>query len=97
MQKIGNCGVVDKENYKTWPLFYKLRKEEKFKEIYKEIFDEEYTVLEIPQRPIQDLIEEIMKKNTEVVRKTIEAPSKNKAVKKTTTRTNKSIKSPPIK
>ena len=73
MKKIGSDGIVDKEAYKTWPLFYKLRKELKFKEIFKEIFKEEYTVLEIPKRPIQELIDEITKKNTEIKKKLIKA------------------------
>lgn len=62
MKKIGNKGEVDKVHYKTWPLFYKLREEEKFKETYNEIFGEEYTVLEIPKRPVQELMEEIFEK-----------------------------------
>lgn len=79
MKKIGNDGVVDKENYKTWPLFYKLRKEDKFKEIFKEIFNEEYTVLEIPKRPVQELMEEIISKNSEIKNKTSKSNLKNKS------------------
>ena len=66
MKKIGKDGDVHKENYKTWPLFYKLRKQEEFKILYKEIFGEEYKVLEIPKRPIQELIEELVEKNPEL-------------------------------
>lgn len=62
MRKIGNDGEVDKEDYKTWPLFYKLRKKEEFKTIFKEIFEEDYKVLEIPKRPVQELIEELVEK-----------------------------------
>lgn len=80
MKKIGSTGVVDKENYKTWPLFYKLRKETKFKETFKEIFNEDYTVLEIPKRPVQELMEEIIKKKPELKSKV----SKAKAPRKTT-------------
>jgi len=75
MKKIGSSGVVDKENYKTWPLFYKLRKELKFKETFKEIFNEEYTVLEIPKRPVQELMEEILKKNNVIKKKTTTSKS----------------------
>ncbi|MFT7056545.1 MAG: hypothetical protein ACJAR3_002181 [Roseivirga sp.] len=66
MKKIGKDGEVDKENYRTWPLFMKLRKEDKFKETYKEVFDEEYKVVEIPKRPIQEIIEEEIKNNPEL-------------------------------
>lgn len=76
IKKIGNDGVVDKENYKTWPLFYKLRKEDKFKETFKEVFKEDYTVLEIPKRPVQELMEEIIKKNSDVKSKTVKVPTK---------------------
>jgi hypothetical protein len=66
MKKIGKDGEVDKENYRTWPLFLKLRKEDRFKETYKEIFGEEYKVVDIPQRPIQEIIEEEIKNNPEL-------------------------------
>lgn len=79
IKKIGNDGVVDKENYKTWPLFYKLRKEDKFKEIFKDVFNEEYTVLEIPKRPVQELMEEIFKKNNEIKSKTVRVPVKKES------------------
>jgi len=60
MKKIGNRGEVHKGNYKTWPLFLKLREEQKFKETFKDIFGEEYSILENPKRPVQELIEEQM-------------------------------------
>lgn len=60
MKKIGNRGEVHKANYKTWPLFLKLREEQTFKETFKEIFGEEYSILENPKRPAQELIEEQM-------------------------------------
>lgn len=69
MKKIGKDGEVDKENYRTWPLFLKLRKEDKFKETYREIFQEDYKVVEIPQRPIQEIIEKEIKNNSELRRK----------------------------
>jgi len=45
MIKIGDTGDVDKSDYKQWPLFNKIREEEKFKETFKEIFKEEYSVM----------------------------------------------------
>jgi hypothetical protein len=48
MKKVGNNGDIDKTDYREWPIFSKIRKEKKFQETYKEIFDEEYAVLETP-------------------------------------------------
>jgi len=59
MKKIGNKGEVEKGSYKTWPLFSRLRKELRFKETFLEIFHEEYSILENPKRPVQELIEEL--------------------------------------
>lgn len=92
MKKIGNEGVVHKENYKTWPLFYKLRKEEKFKKLYKEIFKEDYKVLEIPKRPIQELIEELVEKNPKLIEdKTEKVVTKKKATAKRKAPTKKKV------
>jgi hypothetical protein len=81
MSKIGKNGEVDKENYKTWPLFSELRKEPKFKETYKTIFEEEYTVLEIPKRPVQELIEELTTKNPELKNKTVKKELSDKQIR----------------
>jgi len=70
MNKIGNKGDVNKSAYKEWPLFSKLRKESKFKETYMAIFAEEYTVLETPMRPLQELISKEIKKDKELKAKT---------------------------
>tara|TARA_B110000027_G_scaffold132624_1_gene159198 strand:- start:759 stop:2120 length:1362 start_codon:yes stop_codon:yes gene_type:complete len=82
MKKIGKDGDINKEDYKTWPLFFKLRNQEEFKNLYKEIFEEDYKVLEIPKRPIQELIEELIENKTvkSVPKKKI--PSKKTNVKK---------------
>lgn len=71
MLKIGSNGEVDKENYKNWPLFFKLRKNKEFQDTFKLIFNEEYNVLEIPKKPIQELINEVIKKNPELKKKTV--------------------------
>jgi hypothetical protein len=81
MKKIGDNGEVDKENYMTWPLFSSLRKEDKFKEVYKEIFKENYNVLEIPKRPLQEIIEEMMEKNPELKEKTVKKQLSDKQKK----------------
>jgi len=83
MKKIGKNGDVDKLEYKTWPLFNNLRKEADFKKIYKEIFDEEYTVIEIPKKPIQELLEEVLNKNPDLKEKVVKKEdSKIKAKRK---------------
>lgn len=82
MKKIGNNGEVDKEDYKTWPLFYKLRDEAEFKNTFKEIFLEDYSVLENPKRPIQELIDEFIKSNPELNIKTIKKELSKKQKKK---------------
>lgn len=71
MKKIGKNGEVDKENYRTWPLFRKIRKEKKFKSVFKELFGEEYNVLDIPKRPLQEIIEEELKNNKELREKMV--------------------------
>lgn len=70
MEKIGKNGEVEKEHYKIWPLFYKLRKEDLFKDTFKKIFDEEYKVLEVPKGIVQELISEIIDNNPELKVKT---------------------------
>lgn len=54
--KIGNNGDIPQSAYMEWPLFTKIRKERKFKELYKDIFKEEYKVFESPKTPSQELI-----------------------------------------
>jgi hypothetical protein len=65
MRRIGDDGDVLKDHYKTWPLFYKLRDIDGFKNTFKEIFNEEYSVLEIPKRPVQEILEEFHAQNNE--------------------------------
>jgi hypothetical protein len=72
MRKIGNDGEVDRENYRSWPLFFKLRGIDKFKQTYKDIFDEEYKSMEIPKRPLQKLITEMIEKDPELKSKTVQ-------------------------
>jgi hypothetical protein len=81
MVKIGDSGVVDKSNYKQWPLFNLIRKEEKFKETYNTIFKEEYTVMETPMRPLQELINKEIKQNKELKDKTVKKVESAKELK----------------
>lgn len=56
MSKIGNDGDISQQNYMEWPLFTKIRKQKKFKELYQQIFSEEYKVSECPPTPSQEFI-----------------------------------------
>lgn len=79
MKKIGKSGIVDKEEYKSWPLFKKIREQKEFKKIYKEIFKENYSVMEMPDRPLLELIEKYEKENPKKTLKKIKSISpKNK-------------------
>lgn len=71
MIKIGDNGEVDQSDYKQWPLFNKIRNEEKFKETFKLIFKEDYSVMETPMRPLQELINKEIKKDKELKDKTV--------------------------
>lgn len=72
MRKIGKSGDVKMVDYRTWPLFNNIRKEEEFKKVFFEIFNEEYTVIEIPKRPVHELFDEIVKKNPEFLNPQVE-------------------------
>jgi len=81
MKKIGKNGDVDQSDYKQWPLFSKIRKEEKFKSTYKSIFEEDYKVLETPMRPVQELINKEIKANKELKKITIKKVESTKELK----------------
>lgn len=81
MRKIGNNGDVDKSDYREWPLFTKIRDEKNFKDTYKEIFGDEYTVLETPMRPLQELITKEIKKNKKLKEKTVKRIESAKELK----------------
>ena len=57
-----------------------------FKETYKEIFGEEYTVIEIPKKPVQELIEDVISKNPEIKGKV-----NTKEIKKETVKAEESL------
>ncbi len=92
MLKIGENGEVDKSDYKQWPLFNKIREEEKFKEIFRKIFKEEFSVMETPMRPLQELINKEIKKNKELKEKTVKKVESAKELKeKESTTPNKGL------
>lgn len=64
MKKIGKNGNVNKTEYREWPLFKKIREKKEFKQIYKEIFKEDYLITEMPRRPLFELIEKYKKENS---------------------------------
>lgn len=81
MYKIGNDGDVDKSNYKVWPLFTVFREQKKIKKVFKEIFDEEYTLIETPKRPVQKLVDDEIKKDKElkkIITKKVESSKEKK-------------------
>ena len=93
MIKIGDKGEVDKSDYKQWPLFNKIRSKEKFKETYKAIFQEDYSIMETPMRPVQELINKEIKRDKILKEKTIKKVESMKELKeKEDAMHNKSIK-----
>lgn len=94
MKKIGENGDVDKSDYKEWPLFNEIRKENKFKETYKLIFKEDYKILETPMRPVQEIIDREIKTNKELKRITIK---KVESTKEQKTKASKVVKRIPVK
>jgi hypothetical protein len=81
MKKIGSNGDVDRSDYKEWPLFTKIREEKKFKDTFKKIFKEDYTVLETPKRPVQELISKEIEKNKALKDKTVKKVASAKEIK----------------
>lgn len=81
MEKVGDKGEVDQSDYKQWPLFNIIRKEDKFKETYQTIFKEEYTVMETPMRPLQELINKEIKRDKELKGKTVKKVESAKEMK----------------
>jgi len=64
METIGTSEEVPKHAYQTWPLFSMIRKESKFQEEFKKIFNEEYKIIERPSPNVIRLIERKMKGET---------------------------------
>lgn len=97
MKKIGNKGEVDSSDYKEWPLFTKIRNEKKFKDTYKDIFNEEYSVLETPMRPLQELINKELKKDGDLKSKTVKrvsSPKELKEIEETETPKKQAVRKP---
>lgn len=57
MKKIGSKGVIGKVEYKEWPLFKDFRLTSDFLDAYKEIFEEEFKIVEQVKSPSRMLIE----------------------------------------
>lgn len=67
MRKIGHDGEVKKMSYKTWPLFTEFRKTVVFAKTFKEVFNEEYSLVEAPQKLLDSILQqaETTEKNKE--------------------------------
>jgi len=91
MIKIGDNGEVDQSDYKQWPLFNQIRKEEKFKETFKLIFKDDYSVMETPIRPLQELINKEIKKDKKLKDKTVKKVISAKELKEKESTTTKSV------
>lgn len=85
MEKIGKRGEIKKSDYREWPLFKIIRKEKKFKETYKKIFKEEYSIIKIPMRPAQEIINKEIK-NSKKSKGVIFKGNKSKRAQMKTTR-----------
>lgn len=81
MLKIGKNGDVDSSDYKEWPLFTEIRKEDKFKATYKKVFREDYKVLETPMRPVQEIINTEIRSSKELKKITIKKVNSTKEIK----------------
>jgi hypothetical protein len=57
MTQIGTTDEIPKHAYQIWPLFNKIRKEAKFQETFKEIFGEDYKVIEKPSSVVSKVID----------------------------------------
>ena len=47
MRRIGNSGVINKVDYKEWPLFKEFRKSNIFRQTYEEVFKEKLILPQI--------------------------------------------------
>ena len=55
MDQIGNIPKM-RRDYKEWPLFTKFREEESFKNKYKELFNEDYSCLEVKKPEFEEIL-----------------------------------------
>ncbi|MFD2603302.1 hypothetical protein [Flavobacterium suzhouense] len=66
MRSIGDSNKhITKDSYREWPLFSKLRKRDDFKEVYKDIFKEDFIYLESKPNTLEDILSEMNKSNHE--------------------------------
>ncbi|OCK41825.1 hypothetical protein BA195_13620 [Tenacibaculum soleae] len=57
MEIVGNSNEIPRHAFQTWPLFKFLRKKKEFKDKYKEIYDEDFVLIERPSRTTIKLLE----------------------------------------
>jgi len=63
MKKIGPNGEINKMSYKTWPLFQEFRKTKIFLDNFKEIFNEDYSLVETPKKLFDEILHQIKSKD----------------------------------
>lgn len=61
MRKIGSDGEIKKISYKTWPLFEEFRKTEGFLTTFKEVFGEDYALVETPKKLLEQIVQQALK------------------------------------
>lgn len=57
MEVVGKSDEIPRHAFQTWPLFKQIRKKKEFKEKYKEIYDEDFVLIERPSRTTIKLLE----------------------------------------
>jgi len=62
MKKIGPDGEINRMSYKTWPLFREFRKTKIFLDNFKEIFKEDYSLVETPKKLFDDILHQLRSK-----------------------------------
>lgn len=77
MRKIGPDGEIKKVSYKTWPLFQEFRKTKIFVDCYKDIFKEDFVLLETPKKLFDHFLHDVK----ELKKKRISAQSKQDQAK----------------
>lgn len=65
MKHIGQSDEVPRHSYQTWPLFKKIREKQEFLDAFKEIFNEDYQIIERPTKKILMMISD----NEDVIKK----------------------------
>lgn len=63
MEIVGKADEIPRHAFQTWPLFKEIRKKKEFKDKYKEVYNEDFVLIERPTRSTIKLLEKSPKKN----------------------------------